>query len=159
MPHELSAACWVSGENSSFRSTSDFDSLAYTSSKRSIALNAGPVSWQTCNLRIAEAAMPLPPEIRIIFFPSCCVNSTGIRRTSQGFIVKRNAMVRPTLCLPDLSLGEEYSRYGFFAEDARSKDLTTCSPDVLFRNHSPQSFNELDGRATAISPTARPGNS
>ena len=73
--HEPSAACSASGEKSSSCSNRDFDSLACTSSKHSIAWNAGQVSWRTCNPQIAGATMPLLPEIRIVFSLSCCLDS------------------------------------------------------------------------------------
>jgi hypothetical protein len=86
-PRELSAACSASGEKSSSRSNHDFDSLACTASKHSIAWNAGQGSSRTYNQRIAGATTSLLPEIRIIFSISCCLDSTGVRRVSQEFAV------------------------------------------------------------------------
>jgi hypothetical protein len=88
VPHDLSVVC-SSGEKALSCSSHDFDSLKCTPAKRSIAWSADLVFRQTHNLRIAGATTSLLPGIGIVFFPSCCLDSTGVGRGGQGFVMRQ----------------------------------------------------------------------
>jgi hypothetical protein len=95
VPHDLWVVC-SSGEKASSCSTHDFDSPMCTSARRSIAWSADLVLRQIHNLRVARATMPLRPGIGIIFSPSCYLDSTGVGRGGQGFVI-------PYQCCPIIS--------------------------------------------------------
>ena len=100
VPRDLSVGC-SSGEKALSCSTHDFDSPMCTSAKRSIACSADLVFRQTYNLRIAGTTMPLLPRIGILSFPSCCLDSTGVGRGGQGFVIGRIQRVSLTLRFED----------------------------------------------------------
>jgi hypothetical protein len=88
VPHDLPVAS-LSGEKALSCSNHDFDSPKCMSAKRNIAWPADLVFGQTHNQPIAGATMPLRPRIGIVFFSSCYLNSTGVRRGGQGFVISQ----------------------------------------------------------------------